>query len=473
MEEQPYQSKCESRIKHLENKKRFIQNAIEMALSMGDYQKEINQNFSSGQIYEETGKRIDCLINFETQAFYMVDQNNSDLVLSYCKPDELRWRLESEVEYLINKGLIAWALGERRGVAIPSKDIDRKIFLHVIATYSRIRGVFIGMLPACRQSIPDAAFGILSIILRNMANALESVEYQNLRDNQKSILEEQLHQKTKELIQSERKIQNIKKIEAIATLAGGIAHEFNNALSGVMLNIDILRLAFPENKQIIKHVDGVKRSAKYMAELTKQLLAYAQGGRYRVKNILFNEFMRGALPAVKHVVSPFVQVDMQIPAGLYAISADLTQLQMVLAAVLANASEAIEDTGRILIYAKNIEINEPCTENECEITPGHYICLTIEDDGAGMDENTCSHIFDPFFTTRFQGRGLGMAAVYGIIKNHGGWVSVDSAAGKGTKVRIFLPETEIAKEEKNRNSALMKNLAVTKMSQKESIGKNC
>ena len=443
MEEQQYQNQCESRVRHLENKARFIQNAIEMALSIGDYQREINQNLSSEQIYEETGKRIDCLIGFDTQAFYLVDQNNSDLVLSYCNSEEHRLRLENEVEYLINKGLVAWALGERRGVAIPSKEMDRQIFLHVIATYSRIRGVFIGFLPVYGKRIPDAAIEILSIILRNLANAMESIEYRRFKENQKIILEEELHQKTKEIVEYERKLKNIEKMEAIATLAGGIAHEFNNALSGVILNSDILKLTFPENEQLIKHVDAVKRSAKYMAELTKQLLAYAQGGRYQVKNISFNEFMRGALPAVKHVVSPFVQVDMQIPAKLYAISADLTQLQMVLAAVLANASEAIEDTGRILIYAKNIEINEPCTENECKITPGRYICLTIEDDGVGMDEITCSHIFDPFFTTRFQGRGLGMAAVYGIIKNHGGWISVDSAPGKGTKVSIFLPETEI------------------------------
>jgi signal transduction histidine kinase len=417
MKKQPNLKKRESRVEHLEKKMRFIQNAIELSLSMGDYQEEINNNFSSRQIFEETGKRIDRLIKFETHAFYIIDQNNSDLVLSVCQPEDLRSRLEGEVEFLVDKGFIAWALRERSGVTILSKDKDRQIFLHVIATHSRIRGVFIGLFPVKRQRIPDAAFEIVSIILRNVANALESIEYRSFRENQKRILEEQLHQKTKELIQYERKLQNTQKMEAIATLAGGIAHEFNNALTGVMLNIDLLKLAFPENGQIIKHVDAMKRSAKYMAQLTKQLLAYAQGGT-------------------------------DLPSGIYNIRADLTQIQMVLAAILANASEAIEGKGRILIHAKNVKIDELYTEKNHEIAPGPYVCLTIEDNGTGMDENTCSRIFDPFFTTRFQGRGLGMAAAYGIIKNHGGWISLDSEADKGTKVRIFLPEAEIMSEEK-------------------------
>jgi signal transduction histidine kinase len=157
--------------------------------------------------------------------------------------------------------------------------------------------------------------------------------------------------------------------------------------------------------------------------------------------------MRDALPAVKHVIDPSIHVDTDLPSDLYNIKADLTQIQLVLTAILANASEAIEGKGRILIHAKNVEIDELYTEKNNEIKAGPYVCLTIEDNGVGMDENTCGRIFEPFFTTRFQGRGLGMAAAYGIIKNHGGWILVDSEADKGTKVRIFLPKAEIVPKE--------------------------
>jgi CheY-like chemotaxis protein len=124
------------------------------------------------------------------------------------------------------------------------------------------------------------------------------------------------------------------------------------------------------------------------------------------------------------------------------VKADLAQLQMVLSAILSNASEAIEGEGRIKISAKNQEIDEPYANSYPGLKPGSYVSLTVEDDGTGMDEETKSRIFKPFFTTKFQGRGLGMAAVFGIIKNHGGWISVDSELGKGTTVRIFLPATE-------------------------------
>lgn len=434
-------------LEHLEHRMQFIHNAIELSLSMGDYQKEINKNFSSKQIFEETGKRIDCLINFETYAFYIIDEDNSDLVLSVCKPDELKLQLDAEAKFLIDKGFIAWALREARGIKIVSKTKNRHFFLHAIATYSRIKGLFIGLFPVKRIRIPDAAFEILSIVLRNVANALESIDYRRFRENQKRILEKQLHQKTKELIQYERRLQKVKKMEAIATLTGGIAHEFNNALSGVMLNIDLLKFTFPENEQIQKHSDAAKRSAKHMANLVKQLLSYAKGGKYNVKTKPFSEFMTETLPVIKHVIAPSIQVKTDLSSDLYKISADFTQIQMVLTAILANASEAIETNGCIFIQAENVKITEICTENDYETPPGPYVCLTIKDNGPGMNENTRRRIFDPFFTTRFQGRGLGMAAAYGIIKNHGGLISVDSQKGKGTKVRIFLPEAKIVPEE--------------------------
>jgi signal transduction histidine kinase len=214
-----------------------------------------------------------------------------------------------------------------------------------------------------------------------------------------------------------------------------------------MLNIDLLKFTFPENERIEKHADAAKRSAKYMANLTKQLLSYAKGGKHNFRTKSFSEFITKTLPNVKHVIAPSIHVETDLPSDLYKISADFTQIRIVLTAILANASEAIETNGYILIRAKNVKINESYTEKDHEITPGPYACLTIEDNGAGMDENTCSRIFDPFFTTRFQGRGLGMAAAYGIIRNHGGWISVDSKKGKGTKVRIFLPKAEIVPEE--------------------------
>ncbi len=186
--------KLETRIEHLENNRRFIQNSLEMALSLGDFHEEIGNDYTPFQIYEETEKRVRNLIEFEACAFYFVDQNSSDLQLSLCRPEKCSQFIEDEVEFFIEKGFIAWALRERRGVLLLSRDQKRQILLHVIATRSRIRGMFVGIFPPEQEKAPDASPELLSIILRNTANALGSIEYherllaeKELRDSKERI----------------------------------------------------------------------------------------------------------------------------------------------------------------------------------------------------------------------------------------------------------------------------------------------
>jgi signal transduction histidine kinase len=116
---------------------------------------------------------------------------------------------------------------------------------------------------------------------------------------------------------------------------------------------------------------------------------------------------------------------------------------MVVSAILNNAQEALNGNGRICITTRDVEIDEAAASDHAELKPGRYGCLIIEDNGVGMNDDIKARIFDPFFSTKFQGRGLGMAAVYGIIKNHNGWISVDSEPGKGSVVSIYLPAAEL------------------------------
>jgi two-component system, cell cycle sensor histidine kinase and response regulator CckA len=136
-------------------------------------------------------------------------------------------------------------------------------------------------------------------------------------------------------------------------------------------------------------------------------------------------------------------VETHFPKDISHIKADHAQMQMVLSAILANSDEAIEDEGIIRITAENKNLDEDFTKQHPGLKPGAYVCLTVEDDGKGMGEETSDGIFEPFFTTKFQGRGMGMAAVYGIVKNHDGWIFVDSELGRGTTVRIYLPAIEV------------------------------
>jgi signal transduction histidine kinase len=176
-----------------------------------------------------------------------------------------------------------------------------------------------------------------------------------------------------------------------------------------------------------------------MHHLTNQLLAYARGGKYHAKEISLSYFVKDTLPLLIHDIKSTITIETDLPQDIQNIKADSVQMQMVLSATLSNASEAIEDRGNISISCRDEEIPAETAEKYQGVTPGAYVKLSIVDDGAGMDEATRSRLFEPFYTTKFQGRGLGMAAVYGIVKNHSGWIVVDSEPGKGTSVNIYLP----------------------------------
>ena len=248
-------------------------------------------------------------------------------------------------------------------------------------------------------------------------------------------------------------LQQVTKMEAIATLAGGVAHEFNNSLMGIMGHIELLKMNLPEDERRNKSLDTMNRAGHRMSRLTDQLLAYAQGGKYQPKDLKMDDFVIETLPILQHELSLAVRVATHFQKDISFVNADNAQMQMVLSAILTNSNEAIEDKGTIRITAENKDLDVDFTKQYPGLKPGHYVCLTVEDDGRGMDEETRDGIFEPFFTTKFQGRGMGMAAVHGIVRNHDGWISVDSKLGKGTTVQIYLPAIEIEVEKPKKTKA--------------------
>jgi len=237
----------------------------------------------------------------------------------------------------------------------------------------------------------------------------------------------------------ESQLQESRKMEAIATLAGGTAHQFNNALTAIIGNLELLEVEHCGDGKILPQLGAMKTSARHMAHLTSQLLAYARGGKYNVTTLCLSDFVADTLPLFEHTLKPEIRVETDFPSDIRRIKADRTQMQMVLSALVSNANEAMDGPGRIRISTRNIDV-DPTLIRDCpDLKPGPYVCLSVEDDGKGMDEETCKRIFEPFFTTHFFGRGLGMPAVYGIVTNHHGIIEVDSELGKGTEVRVYLP----------------------------------
>ena len=423
-----------------EYRKRYIQNAIESALSLGDFQKEVNSECTPGTINTKAINRIQGLVHFEASAIIIVDDQTSDMKLSVFTPADAKESIEEELEFLIENGFVAWAIRERRGITFFSKDGSRQLFLHVMATCSRIRGLFMGIFPSRLSRLPDASLEIVSIILRNAVNGIESLMHSTLLRQKKQDLEKALEEKTQQLIRHEKDLTQAQKSEAIAALAGGVAHQFNNALTGLIGNIDLISMSVKKNPDVSPYIDRIHPIIERMSKLTSQLLAYAQGGTYITQVISLEALFNEVLPAIKHILEKQIQLEVALANASCSVEVDLIQMRMVILAIVNNAKEAIADNGIIRIHVRLVQWGQMPDCICSELKPGHYACIGIQDNGSGMDNTMLRRLFEPFFSTKFTGRGLSMAAVLGIIKRHRGGVRVSSKIGKGTQVEIYLPQ---------------------------------
>ena len=240
----------------------------------------------------------------------------------------------------------------------------------------------------------------------------------------------------------EKRTAELNKLKAINTLAGGIAHQFNNALFGITGNLDLIEMDLPDNADITRYIRQMKGSVDRMTKLTEQLLAYSRGGKYQAKTISLNAFVENVLPLIQHGIDDSIKIETDLLTDVLNINADPVQMQMIFSAILTNASEAIAGEGHIRIRTRAEEIDDEFVKYHSALKPGYHAYLEVDDNGKGMDNEIRSRIFEPFFTTKSPGRGLGMAAAYGVVKNHNGWISVYSEAGRGTVVRIYLPAIE-------------------------------
>jgi len=435
------------RVIFLEENRRHIQISLELALTLGDFQNEINNNCSPERIFKETENRISSLMGFEARGFYFVDLNDSDLLLSVCEPIDFREYLENEIEFIIDKGFMAWSVRERRGITVLSTDKKRQILLHVIATFSRIRGMFVGLFPEHTQRIPDASLQILSIILRNAANAIESLEYYNLIRNQKHLLEIEVDRKTKKIQHYERQLLQAEKMEAVATLAGGVAHDLNNVLSGIVSYPDLLLMDLPMDSPIRKPIKTIQDSGKKAAAIVQDLLTLARRGVPVSEVINLNGIIN------KYLVSPeleklktyhaLVDIETRLDSSLLNIMGSPIHLSKTVMNLVSNAAEAMPDGGKIVIKTENQYVDYPITGYD-KVDEGDYIVLTVSDTGIGIDRKEINRIFEPFFTKKVMGRsgtGLGMAVVWGTVKDHKGYINVESSQGKGTTFKLFFPAT--------------------------------
>ena len=439
-----------TRIEYLEENRRHIQNALEMALSLGDFQENINKGYGPENILRETEKRVRYLIPFEANAFYLVDQDKSDFALSVCEPSDKSQFLENQVSYMIDKGFFAWAIRERRGVTISSHDHSKQLMLHVIATYSRIRGMFVGVLPDKKNILPDKSMTVLSIILLNTANALESLEFYQLLRNQNSHLERMVEERTKALANSERQLQQVMKLQAIGTLAGGIAHDFNNILFPIVGYTELTMDDVPEGSQAHQNLEEVLKATNRAKDLVQQILTFSRQNCQERKPLKVQSLIKEAVKLLRATIPSSIEIECNIDEFCGLIKGDPTQIHQIIMNLCTNAYHAMQETGGTLeVSLKEIDISYEQSVERVGMKVGKHIELMVKDSGHGMDPHVKERIFEPYYTTKKQGKGtgLGLSVIHGIVKNHGGDITLTSQPGKGSSFKVYLPIIDDVEEE--------------------------
>ena len=237
----------------------------------------------------------------------------------------------------------------------------------------------------------------------------------------------------------EEQLQQVQRLKAVGTLAGGIAHDFNNLLMGIQGNASLMLLHKDSGHQDYGRLKNIEQYVQNGADLTKQLLGFARGGKYEVKPADINELVRKSSEMFGRTKKE-ISIHQKYQENIWAVEVDKGQVDQVLLNLYVNAWQAMPGGGDLYVQTENVTLDERYVRPS-GLTPGKYVKISVTDTGAGMEEEIRQRIFDPFFTTKEMGRGtgLGLASAYGIIKNHGGIINVYSEKGEGTTFNIYLP----------------------------------
>jgi signal transduction histidine kinase len=240
----------------------------------------------------------------------------------------------------------------------------------------------------------------------------------------------------------DRRVQEQQKLESLSVLAGGVAHDFNNLLTGILGNADLLSMSVAGNPALAKSADAIVIGAQRAADLVSKMLAYAGQGRVIAELVDLDELIREMLDLLQASVARHCSLEYTGIGPLPRVRVDPTQVRQVVLNLITNASEAVHDGGRIIVSGGSEVLTAASLANmtfSADATPGRFTYIDVKDTGPGMDSATLARIFDPFFSTKQTGRGLGLAAVQGIVRSHRGALRVTSEVGKGTAFRVWFP----------------------------------
>lgn len=256
----------------------------------------------------------------------------------------------------------------------------------------------------------------------------------------------------------EEQLRQAQKMEAIGKLAGGVAHDFNNLLTTINGYAELLLLKLGVDSPFREGVKKIKKAGEKAASLTQQLLTFSRKQVLQPRALDLSQLTRGMEKMLRRIIGDEIDLLLELEPDLMPIKADHDQVEQIIINLSVNASDAMGKGGRLTIKTENSFIDEYYSSLLRDSRPGKFVCLSISDSGEGIDEKTIQYIFEPFYSTKKVGTGLGLSVVYGIVKQHNGWINVYSKPGKGTVFRVYFPTISTTKEDDNKETALLENL---------------
>ncbi len=394
----------------------------ELRQQLGNHIRELREN----------SRKLEAIIDFLPVATFIID--NDKRVIFWNKAIEEMTGLPREE--VIGKGDLKYA--------VPFYGVKRPILIDLVfETDEEVKGKYQNLKQADSGKIEATTwcptlrgqnrflFGTASALYDDegkMFGAIESIsdmtEHYEMEQEKKQLQAQLMH---------------AQKLKAVGTLAGGVAHDFNNLIHAIQGYTEILLLnRTPESADYAK-LTAIKKAVRRASELTSQLLIFSRKGTSKLQPMDLNQGVRDAYELLQRIIPKMIHIELNLSDDLGIVNADSLQLEQVIMNLAINARDAMPEGGRIIIETSNTNLDERFCGQNPGSKPGAYAKLRFSDTGQGMDEETLAHIFEPFFTTKETGKGtgLGLAMVYGIVKNHEGYIICSSEPGKGTRFEVY------------------------------------